>query len=182
MEIYVVRHGQTDYNKKHVFQGRIDIPLNEVGIEQAKETALKLENIKIDMILTSPLKRAHETANYINEISKTQIEVDNRLIERCFGDIEGHPNRDDWNIKMMLDYNNNYTNENIEPIKSLFERVYNFLDDITEKYKDKTILLVTHAGISQAIECYFNGMPDIPDYEHLEKLTLKNGEVRKYIK
>lgn len=182
MDIYVVRHGQTDYNKKHVFQGRIDIPLNETGIEQAKKTALKFENIKVDMILVSPLKRAIQTADYINDITKAPIQIEERLIERCFGDMEGQQNREDWNIKMMLDYNENYTNENIEPIKELFERVYKFLDDIIEKYKDKTVVLVTHGGVSQPIECYFNGMPEVPDYEHLEALTLKNCEVRKYTK
>lgn len=180
MELYVVRHGQTDYNLKNIFQGRIDIPLNNVGINQAKETALKFKEIPIDAILVSPLTRAIQTAEYISAVTGVDLEIDNRLIERSFGDMEGHPNRPDWNIQMMLDYNKNYTNENIEPIQMLFKRIYDLLDDITEKYKDKKVVVVTHGGISQPIECYFNGMPEIPDFEHLELLTLKNCEVRKY--
>lgn len=180
MEIYVVRHGQTDYNVKHVFQGHADIPLNEIGIEQAKETALKFEGVNVDMILVSPLQRAVQTAKYISEIADVPITIEQRLIERCFGDMEGHPNREDWNIRMMLDYEKNYDIENIEPIQSLFKRIYCFLDEITEKYKDKKVVLVTHGAVSQPIECYFNGMPSVVDYEHLEPLTLKNCEVRKY--
>lgn len=182
MEIYVVRHGQTDYNVKHVFQGHIDIPLNDAGIEQAKETALKFDGINLDMILVSPLKRAVQTAEHISKITGVPITIEERLIERCFGNMEGHQNRDDWNIKMMLDYEKNYDLENIEPIQSLFKRIYNFLDEITEKYKDKKVVLVTHGAVSQPIECYFNGMPSVVDFEHLEKLTLKNCEVRKYEK
>lgn len=180
MEIYVVRHGETDYNVKKVFQGHIDIPLNENGKKQAQETAEKFKNIDVDMILVSPLQRTIQTAGPISQITGVPITIEERLIERCFGDMEGHQNREDWNIKMMLDYEKNYDIGNIEPIQSLFKRIYDFLDEITEKYKDKKVVLVTHGAVSQPIECYFNGMPPIVDFEHLEPLTLKNCEVRKY--
>lgn len=180
MELYVVRHGQTDYNVKNVFQGHIDIPLNETGKKQAEETALKFRNIHIDMILVSPLQRTVETATPISEITGVPITIEERLIERCFGDMEGQKSREDWNIEMMLDYEKNYDIENIEPIKTFFKRIFKFLDEITEKYKDKKVLLVTHGAVSQPIECYFNGMPPIVDFEHLEPLTLKNCEVRQY--
>lgn len=182
MEIYVVRHGQTDFNIKKVFQGHIDIPLNEVGKEQAKETALKFKNIDVDMILASPLQRTLQTAEPISQITGVPITIEERLIERSFGDMEGKQNREDCNIKMMLDYEKNYDLEHIEPIQSLFKRIYDFLDEITEKYHNKTVVLVTHGAVSQPIECYFNGMPTIIDFEHLEPLTLKNCEVRKYEK
>ena len=51
MELYVVRHGQTEYNVKNVFQGHIDIPLNEIGERQARETALKFKNIDVEAII-----------------------------------------------------------------------------------------------------------------------------------
>lgn len=181
MELYVIRHGQTDFNLKNIFLGHMDIPLNEVGIQQAKEIAIKMKNVKADVILVSPLQRTIQTANYIQDVIKAPIKIDNRLIERSFGKMEGCPNREDFNIKMMLDYKANYTNENIEPIQSLFKRINNFLDNIIKLYKDKQIILVTHGGVSQAIECFFNGIPNPADFEHLEPLTLKNGEVRKYV-
>ena len=68
MELYVVRHGQTEYNRKNLFQGHTDIPLNNVGIEQSKKLASKFRNIELDIILTSPLKRAIQTAEYISNV------------------------------------------------------------------------------------------------------------------
>lgn len=134
------------------------------------------------MILVSPLKRAIQTAMCISEKVKVPINIEECLIERSFGKMEGCKNTDDCNIEMMLDYKKNYTMYDIEPIQSLFERIYRFLDELIEKYNEKKILLVTHGAVSQVIECYFNGKPDIMDFEHLEKLTLKNCEVRKYVK
>ena len=62
MSIYYVRHGETDYNKAYLIQGSIDAPLNEVGMEQAHQIALKLKDIKFAAIYCSPLRRARQTA------------------------------------------------------------------------------------------------------------------------
>lgn len=180
MEIYVVRHGQTEYNVKNIFQGHADVPLNHIGLQQAEETAQKFKSMKPDAILVSPLQRTIQTAECISKITGTSITIEPCLIERNFGDMEGKKGRTDWNIQMMLDYEKNYDKEHIEPIQELFKRVYRFLDKITEEYKEKQVVLVTHGAVSQPIECYFNGEPKILDFEHLEKLTLKNCEVRKY--
>lgn len=177
MYIYVMRHGETDYNVKNIFQGRKEISLNNKGIEQAKNMAEKLRNIHIDIILVSPLIRARETARFVSLVTGINPLVETGLIERNFGDMEGKPNREDCNIKMLLDYDKNYNICNVEPIQSLFDRVYKCMDNIILKYKSKDILLVTHAGVAQAIDCYFNGLPKNKD---LESITLKNAEIRKY--
>jgi broad specificity phosphatase PhoE len=180
MSIYVIRHGQTDWNALGFFQGHKDIPLNSIGIEQAKQTAEQFKNIPIDYILVSPLKRAIQTAEAISKVTNIEPIIEPRLIERSFGDMEGKPNRPDWNIQMMLDYEKNYKNENVEPIQDLFSRVNNFLDDIKKTYASKNVVLVTHGAVSIAIDCYFNGMPEIRDFEHLDSRVLKNCEIRKY--
>ncbi len=84
--IYIVRHGQTDWNVEGIYQGRIDIPLNKTGIEQAKRTREKLRGIKFDKVFSSPLKRAFETAQIICD---NPIIKDDRIIERCNGELEG---------------------------------------------------------------------------------------------
>jgi broad specificity phosphatase PhoE len=180
MSIYVIRHGQTDWNALGFFQGHKDIPLNSIGIEQAKQTAEQFKNIQIDYILVSPLKRAIQTAEAISKVTNIEPIIEPRLIERSFGNMEGKPNRPDWNIQMMLDYEKNYKNENVEPIQDLFSRVNNFLDDIKKTYASKNVVLVTHGAVSIAIDCYFNGMPEIRDFEHLDSRVLKNCEIRKY--
>ena len=178
MKIYVVRHGQTDYNINGLFQGRKDIPLNSVGIKQAEETAQKFKNIPVDIILVSPLTRAKETAKYISNVTGIKPVIEQDLIERNFGDMEGKPNREDCNIKMLLDYERNYNICNVEPIQSLFKRVSDCLDKIIDKYMGKNVVLVTHGGVAQAIDCYFN---DFPENKDLQSIALKNCEVREYV-
>ncbi len=63
--IYIIRHGQTELNSKRVLQGRSDYPLNEIGIQQAKEAAEKLQGITFDTVYSSPLIRALQTAKII---------------------------------------------------------------------------------------------------------------------
>ena len=89
MKFYIIRHGQTDWNKKGKIQGKTDIELNEEGIEQAREATKKLENCDIDVIISSPLKRARKTAEIINETKNVPIIFKEELEERGFGEFEG---------------------------------------------------------------------------------------------
>ena len=89
MNIYVVRHGQTEWNVLKKMQGSADIPLNEKGIEQAKQTKYNLEDVDIDFIFCSPLMRAKQTAEVINEDRNLNITFDERLRERNYGEFEG---------------------------------------------------------------------------------------------
>ena len=177
MKIYVIRHGQTDYNVRNVFQGRKDIPLNSVGLKQAEETAKQFEGVHVDVILVSPLIRAQQTAQYVASVTGVKPIIEQDLIERSFGDMEGKPNSEECNIRMLLDYEKNYNIFNVEPVQTLFKRVSNCLDKIITKYLGKEIVLVTHGGVAQAIDCYFNGFPANKD---LQSIALKNCEVREY--
>ena len=89
MKFYIVRHGQTNWNKKGKIQGKTDIELNEEGIEQAKEVRKILEKYPIDVIVSSPLKRARKTAEIINETKKVPIIFDKGIEERGYGEFEG---------------------------------------------------------------------------------------------
>ena len=71
MVIYVIRHGETDWNTKHWLQGTTDIPLNRNGIEVAEITSEALKGIPFDVIFSSPLKRAYQTA----EIMKRERQI-----------------------------------------------------------------------------------------------------------
>ena len=168
MEIYVLRHGQTDYNVEGKFQGQVDIKLNEVGINQARETKNKLKNIKFDNVIESPLSRAIETAKIV---ANNEIEIEKRLIERSFGKLEGKSS--------VENYEENIEHYNIESMQSLFKRVYGFLDELKKKYEseERKILLVTHEGIAQVIQCYFEG---IPEKDMHIKYRLNTGEYKKY--
>lgn len=158
MKLYVVRHGQTDWNVLHRLQGCTNIALNSTGIKQAHILSDNIKDLKIDMIFTSPLDRAVDTANIINEHRNLTIQADNALIERSYGLLEGVYGHE-YNKYLYWDYDKNYSDNNVEKVQDLFKRVYDFLDSIIEKYNDKNILLVTHNGVSIAINCYFKGFP-----------------------
>ena len=176
MEILITRHGQTDWNVQEKLQGKADIELNQTGIEQAKIAKNKLENEKIDLIICSPLKRAKQTAEIINEGRNIPLIIDDRIAERDFGEFEGK-NKSKFSFEDFWSYKKAENYEKAEKIQDFFERIYNFLDDIKEKYKDKRILIVAHGGVSIPFRCYFEGIPDI---ENLTGLGLDNCEIGKY--
>ncbi len=89
VEIYLFRHGETDWNKERRLQGHSDIPLNEYGRELAVETAKALEGLTFDRAFSSPLKRAFETARILLAGREVPLETDERLMEMGFGDCEG---------------------------------------------------------------------------------------------
>ena len=103
--IYVIRHGQTDWNIQKRVMGRHDEPLNETGLHQAEEAKNNLMNTKIDIIICSPLKRARQTAEVINEGRNIPIVYDDRITERDFGEFEGKQTKDfDFLSRLMPNY------------------------------------------------------------------------------
>ena len=176
MEILLTRHGQTDWNVLKKVQGKADIELNKKGIEQAEATRDTLKNEKIDLILCSPLKRAKQTADIINQERNIPIIIDERVSERDFGEFEGMPNTD-FDFNAFLSYKQNLQYERAENIKDFFDRVNKFLSSIRKEYAGKRILIVAHGGISIPVKCYFEG---IPDMDTLLPLCLGNCEVAQY--
>ena len=170
--IYFVRHGQTEWNKIGRMQGHIDIELNDEGKNQAQVVKEKLKGIKFDKVFSSPLKRAKETAEII---CSQKITIDDRLIERFNGELEGKFKDE---IMVYPDFNDpNDTRFGIESLNSFKDRINSFLDDVLNEYKNKNVLVVTHAGICLYVRCYFEGEPKGNLYENYK---LKNCEVLSY--
>jgi probable phosphoglycerate mutase len=170
--IYIVRHGQTDWNLEGRYAGRKDIPLNDKGIEQANIIKEELKSIKFDKVFSSPLSRAYQTAKIICD---NEIIIDDRIIERSNGDLEGKLKTE---VIMEVDFNDpNEKNYNIESIIDFRKRITSFFDEITSLYKDENILIVTHAGVGIYARCYFEGEPNNNDYS---KYKIKNCEIIKY--
>lgn len=133
----------------------MDIDLNEEGIEQVQKLADKFKDIKVDFILSSPLKRARQTAEIISKANKIPLKIEDRLIERSFGDMEGEEPAEDFNINILTDFSINYDKHEVETIKDLFDRVSKLMKKVEEEYFEKDIIIVTHAGVAQAILSYF---------------------------
>ncbi len=176
--IYIVRHGQTDWNVQKKIMGRCDEPLNEKGKQQAEETKDSLKEINLDLIICSPLKRAKQTAEIINRDKNISIMYDDRIIERDFGEFEGKETKD-FDFHGYWNYYKNDIYEQAENIQEFFKRIYAFLDEITNKYNDKNVLIVAHGGVSIPVACYFNNK--IPEGSLVDAgLVLGSCQVAKY--
>ncbi len=156
--LYVVRHGQTDWNLKNKIQGQADIPLNKLGKKQAYDLQVLLKDISFQYVISSPLLRAKETAKILCNFRSSFL-LDNRLIERDFGEFEGL-RKDEFDSDTFWNYKEaNRKYEKAENINMLLDRVYNFLNEYKTVYEAKHVLVVTHAGVIPAIRCYFYGIP-----------------------
>lgn len=88
---YFLRHGETDYNRKRIFMGNIDVPLNKTGLQQAAAAAEKMACLRFDYITSSPLQRACETAKIISYRTGKPLRIVEGLREPCLGIVEGQP-------------------------------------------------------------------------------------------
>lgn len=175
MNLYVVRHGETIWNREHKVQGITDIPLTEEGRSQAKELQELISSLNIDIVISSPLKRARETAKILVD-SKIPINVDDRIKERDWGMNEG-ANIDTVDKWDCWDVILNTKVQNIECIQDFMYRVSDFIEDIKIKYKDKNVLVVTHSAVSRVIH-YLLG--NIPEDANLSRINIPNLRIIEY--
>ena len=177
MKLLLTRHGQTDWNVAGKIQGITDIELNETGIKQAELTREKLLSKDIDIIISSPLKRAKKTAEIIGKGRDIPIIIDNGLKERCFGKYEGKT-REEFDFDEIWNYKLNKQYDDAESTGELFQRVTGFLENLKKEYEGKTVLLVTHGGITVPIRATLEGIPE--GMEVLRGLGIDNCEVKEY--
>jgi alpha-ribazole phosphatase len=160
MKLLLIRHGQTDWNIARRFQGQSNVPLNEVGRKQATALADRLSGQQIDIIYSSDLERAAETANITLQMSvcKPDLHLDRRLREINFGDWEGlsyNEIKEKYPEALLARENDVYKNAppNGETLEQLCTRVQSMLDELYAKHKDQTVLLVAHGGVLQILLC-----------------------------
>lgn len=157
-KVYFVRHGESEWNIENKICGQTDSPLTQKGHEQAIETGKIIleKQIKADMIITSPLSRAYETAKHISMITGIPMKVDERIIEQNFGVWEGTTPR---NAPAFHEAKKQFIDSHGtgETMLKLAQRIYNLLDEIKAD-KDKTYILVAHNGIARVVKSYFEDM------------------------
>ncbi len=160
LNIYVVRHGQTDWNKDGRIQGGTDNPLNATGREQAAALVRTLADVKLDAIYTSSHQRARQTAAVFE--GRAPINAMDELRERFFGKFEGANDKDtaivaDWN-KRRFSWSDDM--EGGETLESQSRRAEAALKTIREKHKDGgTIVIVGHGGINPLLVSQLIGVP-----------------------
>lgn len=179
MKVYVTRHGQTKYNKDKLLQGLTDEPLNEIGINQAKEARKELSNVKFDACFASPLCRAIKTASIMGGIDEKDVIVDPRIIEIDFGPFElrsyfrmGFKLTLFWILPEVFK-----APKEVESIDAMAERVNSFFEEL-EKKDYENVLIACHGGIIRVICGYLEGRKNKIKW----RPKPKNCEVRIYEK
>ena len=154
-KILLVRHGLTDWNYNHRFQGRTDIPLNEAGLAQAEKVARRIESWPVDAVYSSPLSRARQTADVIaGRLRKNPIVLDD-LMEVHFGSWEGLyfkenlEKKDDSLMKWLADpfFYPPPGAEEWDSIRQRAERAVNSVLDSGHKH----VVVVSHGGVIRAL-------------------------------
>ena len=168
--IYVVRHGETEWNALNKVLGRTDIPLDQNGIEQAKELARSLKDIKIDVFLSSPLSRARQTADIIAEETGVAHSIDDRLIEQDFGTFEGIDRFSEEYQEAKRRFFMRYPGG--ESYFDIAARVFSLIKEL----EGKDALLVTHGGVCRVIRSYYEDMSN----EDFVRFSQENCEIRAY--
>lgn len=184
MELYLIRHGETEWNKERRLQGQADIALDAFGRELAEETKEGLKDIHFDVCFTSPLKRAKETAEIILAGTDTPIIEDERIIEMGFAEYEGKCcSKEGWELPESFraffhDPVNFKPAEGGEDFATVKKRTKDFLDWLTHapEYADKTVLLATH-GV--ALAGILNNIKNLPLEEYWGIGVHKNCAVTK---
>ena len=151
--LYLLRHGQTDWNLRAALQGRADIPLNETGRAQAREAGRRLAGVRFDAVFSSPLARAAETARLATGWPAGRITLDRRLIEIDFGPYEG---RDPHALgpefaPFFTDPAAYRAPAGAESFGSLLARTGAFVRWVAAEYKGGTVLAVSHGAALHAL-------------------------------
>ncbi|AGX04722.1 MULTISPECIES: histidine phosphatase family protein [Bacillaceae] len=144
-EICLVRHGQTDWNAEGRIQGRTDIELNEMGVRQAAACRDHLANENWDIIISSPLQRARQTAEIINQNIQKPLVLMEEFIERSFGRAEGLTAVERHALFPDRDY------PEMESKEDHHTRLSEGLDKISMLYSGKRVILVSHGASINAL-------------------------------
>lgn len=158
MKLIIVRHGETEENLKKIWQGHLQGKLTKKGIEQAKKLANRLKDEKLDVIFSSDLDRASDTAK---EIAKFHSEVPIYLVEdlreRFLGELQGIKVTNELE-KILFDEDLS-EQKKVEKVSKLKLRAKKVIEKLLENSLDKTILLVGHLGINSAIISHLSKNP-----------------------
>ena len=178
--LLLVRHGETDWNREGRWQGHSDTHLNELGREQAARVAAELDGV--DVIYSSDLARAKETADVVASRLGLDVLVDERLRERSFGAWEGKTGPEieakfrDAHARWLAGEGPGA--DDAEPFADFGARVEAFLRDVLARHPTETVLVVAHGGSIRVIHALASGLDYVRDHRSIPGVA--NCTVAKY--
>lgn len=159
-----MRHGETDTNRNHIWQGSQDIKLNAAGRKQAEEAALIIRDINPEFVITSNLSRAIETGEIAAKyVEKARFIINPELRERACGEVEGMTTseiREKFGMNMSMTSSEVDRIPGAEPYVNFAGRVMSAMQKIYSEYSGRTVLLVSHGGVLRSF--YETTMGQLP--------------------
>lgn len=164
---YLVRHAETDWNKQGKLQGHSDIPLSPIGVAQAQKLAPVLQKLKPEIIYSSPLQRALQTAQGACLLNPVPILTDRRLMEVALGDVEGFTESEIFakygenslNRWRNLDWSDDFTFPGGESKIPSVQRFHEFL---CQDFTHNKLLIMSHGLILRRFLGSITEDPDFP--------------------
>jgi broad specificity phosphatase PhoE len=175
--IYIVRHGESEFNKQAILAGHADTVLTPEGIEQALATKEELSHIHFDVVYSSDLKRALKTAELIRGMPVPHKNRLPDLRERNYGEVEGQPAATldaSEAVKYSLPHEQKWTFKNspgMESDRELSNRFMQALKEVAVTNQGKTVLVVAHGG---PIRTTLMELEDLT-HDDLPRSSIKNG-------
>jgi len=180
-EIMLVRHGETGWNLKEIFRGRIDIELNETGIKQAELLADYLSGLKIDAIYSSPLKRAVKTAEMMASYHKLDVEIASGLIDFNYGKWQGlsHQKVKDKYKELYAEWINHPDQVKIpagESLDDVRQRAMGVVTKVIAEHEG-IVALVSHRVVNKVLICALLGL----DNSHFWNIRLDTCGITTFV-
>jgi broad specificity phosphatase PhoE len=177
--IYLVRHGQTAWNKEEIFRGRTDVPLNETGLRQSELAGQYFKGMEIHAIYSSPLSRAWQTAQKIAQFHNLQVDPLKGILDMSFGDWEGHAHQEIRKIDGEI-YRQWVESPHLvrlpggESLDDVRGRAMAALEEVIRKHRDQTIVLVSHRVVCKVLICAILGLDNSHFWQIAQDTTAIN--------
>ena len=156
--IYLVRHGQTAWNKEEIFRGRTDIPLDEAGLKQAELVGQYFKGMEIQAIYSSSLSRAWQTAQKVAQFHDLKVQPLQGIIDMSFGNWEGRPHQeiqesDSNTYRQWVETPHLVRLPGGESLDDVRVRAMAAVEELIRNHPGKTLILVTHRVVNKVLIC-----------------------------
>ncbi len=171
--LILVRHGRTEANAQGLLQGRLDLPLDSVGADQAIAVAHRIG--RADELISSPLQRARQTADAFDQ----EYTIDDRWLELAYGEFEGKSYQGIAGVWTQWNKDPHYAPAGGESLATLDARVGEALDELLERAADRVVVVITHVSpIKAAVARVVGGGYDFAVRSHLSHAAICRIELR----
>jgi probable phosphoglycerate mutase len=177
--IYLIRHGQTAWNKEEIFRGRTDVPLDETGLRQGELAGEYFKGIEIHGIYSSPLARAWQTAQKIASLHSLQVQPLEGIIDMSFGKWEGHPHEeikkmDPETYRLWREEPHRARLPGGESLEEVRVRAMAAVEEVIQSNSGKILVLVSHRVVNKVLICGILGIDNSHFWQIAQDTTAIN--------